>query len=97
MSLLRPAYVSALLSDARFCPAARSGSDLITTPAGDFVSPTVCSVLQLIGNEGVPIQLAQCWLPGLAISDAKIYRPIYFSNEIYGSNFIKWHSKTYMV
>jgi len=54
MSLLRPAYVSALLSDARFCPAARSGSDLITTPAGDFVSPTVCSVLQLIGNEGVP-------------------------------------------
>ena len=25
-----------------------------------------------IGNESVPIQLAQCWLPGLAISDAKI-------------------------
>jgi len=26
----------------------------------------------LIGNESVPIQLAQCWFPGLAISNAKI-------------------------
>jgi len=25
-----------------------------------------------IGNECVPIQLAQCWFPGLAISSAKI-------------------------
>jgi len=25
-----------------------------------------------IGNETVPIQLAQCWFPGLAISNAKI-------------------------
>jgi len=25
-----------------------------------------------IGNESVPIQLAQCWFPGLAISNAKI-------------------------
>jgi len=25
-----------------------------------------------IGNETVPIQLAQCWFPGQAISDAKI-------------------------
>ena len=31
----------------------------------------------LIGNESVPIQLAQCWLPGLAIYSAKIL--IYFS------------------
>ena len=30
-----------------------------------------------IGNESVSIQLAQCWSPGLAISDDKIY--IYFS------------------
>jgi len=30
----------------------------------------------LIGNESVPIQLAQCWFPGLAICNAKIY--IYF-------------------
>jgi len=30
-----------------------------------------------IGNESVSIQLAQCWFPGLAISDDKIY--IYFS------------------
>jgi len=32
-----------------------------------------------IGNESVPIQLAQCWFPGLAISNAKIH--IYFSNK----------------
>ena len=25
-----------------------------------------------MGNESVPIQLAQCWFPGLAISNAKI-------------------------
>ena len=25
-----------------------------------------------IGNKSVPIQLAQCWFPGLAISNAKI-------------------------
>ena len=30
------------------------------------------------GNESAPIQLAQCWFPGLAISNAKI--SIYFSN-----------------
>ena len=36
------------------------------------------SVLQqlVIGNESVLIQLAQCWFPGLAISNAKI--SIYF-------------------
>jgi len=37
-----------------------------------------------IGNENVPIQLAQCWFPGLTISNAKIL--IYFSNKIYGSS-----------
>jgi len=34
----------------------------------------------------VPIQFAQCWFPGLAISNAKIQ--IYFSNKIHRSNFI---------
>jgi len=34
----------------------------------------------------VPIQLAQCWFPWLAISNAKIQ--IYFSNKIHRSNFI---------
>ena len=48
-----------------------------------------------IGNESVPIQLAQCWFPGLAISNAKIL--IYFSNKIYVSNFIKQLSETVMV
>ena len=33
--------------------------------------------------------------PGLAIFTAKIL--IYFSNKIYGSNFIKQHSETVMV
>jgi len=42
----------------------------------------------------VPIQLAQCRFPGLAISDAKIL--IYCSNKIDGSDFIK-HSGTAMV
>jgi len=32
------------------------------------------------GIESVPIQLAQCWFPGLAISNAKIW--IYFSKNI---------------
>jgi len=47
-----------------------------------------------IGNKSVPIQVAQCWFPGLAISSAKIL--IYFSNKICGSNFIKRYSKTVM-
>jgi len=47
-------------------------------------------------SESVPIQLAQCRrFPGLAISNAKIL--VCFSNEIYGSNFIKQHSETVMV
>ena len=29
-------------------------------------------LLLCTGNKSVPIQLAQCWFPGLAISDAKI-------------------------
>jgi len=37
-----------------------------------------------IANESVPIQLAQCCFPGLAISNAKIM----FSDKIYGSIFL---------
>jgi len=48
-----------------------------------------------IGNESAPIQLARCRFPGLAIANAKIL--IYFSYEIYRSNFIKQHSETVMV
>ena len=48
-----------------------------------------------IGNESVPIQLAQCWSPGLAIFNANIQ--IYFSNKMFGSNFVKQHSETVMV
>ena len=46
----------------------------------------------LLNCISVPIQLAQCWFPGLAISNAT-----YFSNIIYGSNFIKQHSENAMV
>ena len=38
----------------------------------NYVTVTLC-----IGNESVPIQLAQCWLPGLAISAMLIYRYIF--------------------
>jgi len=48
-----------------------------------------------IGNESVPIQLAQCRFPLLAIFNAKILT--YFSNKIHGRNFIKRHSETVMV
>jgi len=33
-----------------------------------------------IGNKSVPIQSAQCWFPGLAISNARLW--IYLSNKI---------------
>ena len=56
-------------------------------PAGNSTSP--------IGNESVPIQLAQCWFSVMAIHSAKIL--MYFSNKIYGSNLIKQHSETIMV
>jgi len=49
----------------------------------------------LVGSESVPIQLAHCSFPWLAISNAEIY--IYFSNEIHGNNFIKQHSETVTV
>jgi len=35
----------------------------------------------LLGNESVPIQLTQCWFPGLTISNAGMY----FFNKIHGS------------
>ena len=47
---------------------------------------------EAIGNESVPIKMAQCPFPGLAISNDRIV--IYFSNKIHGSNFIKQHSET---
>jgi len=43
----------------------------------------------------VPIQLAQCWLPGLAISNAKIQIGYIFSNKMHGSNFITAHGNCY--
>ena len=44
-----------------------------------------------------PIKLAQCRLPWLAISNAKILIYIFFSNKIYESNCIKQHAESVMV
>jgi len=56
---------------------------------------SVCDCNSGIWNESVPIQLAQCRFPGLAISNAKML--IYFLNKIHGINFIKQHSDSVMV
>ena len=58
-----------------------------------YVSVFIC--LLRIGHKSAPIQLAQCWFPGLAISSAKIF--IYFSNKIYRSDFVEQHTETVMV
>ena len=51
-------------------------------------NPANALVLELlIGNESAPIQLAQCQVRRLAISDAKVL--ICFSNKMHGSNFIE--------
>jgi len=47
------------------------------------------------GNESVPIQLAQCRFPRLAIANAEML--IRFSNKTPGSNFIKQHLETVVV
>jgi len=38
----------------------------------DAVVPEQAMADAVTGNESVPIQLARCWLPGLAISSAKM-------------------------
>jgi len=76
-----------------FSTARSAATYLPTYPV--FTDNNALSFHELIGNESVPIQLAQCWFPGLAISSAKI--SIYFSNKIYGSNFIKQYSETVVV
>ena len=48
-----------------------------------------------VGNESVPIQLAQCWFRGLAVYNAEIQ--IHLSNKTDGNNSIKQHSETVTV
>jgi len=58
----------------------------------------LCSIftsMAPVGNESVPIQLAQCWFPGLAVYNAEIQ--IHLSNKIHGNNSIKQHSETVTV
>ena len=61
-----------------------------------FMGLGECTVREPIGNESVPIQLAQCRFPGLVISSAKIL--IYF-NIKYPEAIVsdKQHRKTVMV
>jgi len=59
------------------------------TPRGIWL--TLPFYVTAIGNESVSIQLALCWFPRLAISNAD------FSNKIHGNNFTKQHSGTVMV
>jgi len=70
---------------------------LLTNVARALVYATVSQSLRRSAtrNGSVPIQLAQCRFPGLAISNAKML--IYFSNKIYGSSFIKHESETVVV
>jgi len=56
------------------------------------VTITLCIGL---GIDSAPIELAQCRFAGLAISNARILI-YFFSNKIYGSNFIKQHPETVM-
>jgi len=61
------------------------------------VTYTCCSSIAVnTRNKRVLILLAQCWFPGLAISNAKI-QIIYFSKKMHRSNFIKQHSEIAMV
>jgi len=68
---------------------------IIVTTISVVVSSMTVRLLMTIGKESVPTQLAQCWFPGLAISNAKIY--VYFSNKIYGRNIINQHLETVTV
>ena len=59
--------------------------NLTMVPARPEVTQVIpCQANAIVGNkdiwnESVAIQLAECWFPGLAISNAKIW--IYFSNK----------------
>jgi len=80
---------------ARCCHVVSQFETLLTSVCRCVKSYCPCRVTWSTGNESVPIQLAQCRFPQLAISNAKML--MYFSNKVYGSNFIKQHSETVMV
>ena len=77
------------------CTAARSQRCCCCHLPSNFGSRRILPTLHNSERKCAEIQLAQCQFPGLAISNAKILT--YFSDEIYGSNFIKRHSETVMV
>ena len=67
------------------CPRRRGRRDCTSQSCdGCWGRSLQCTAALPIGNERVPIQLAQGRFPGLAISNAKIL--IYLSNKIHGSN-----------
>jgi len=70
------------LSGARFRLFACGPADATAVPKPHHLLPRLNPdwfYLSGTGIESVPIQLAQCWFPGLAISNAKIWR--YFSKK----------------
>jgi len=62
--------------------------------AGEATRPRTTTIARHQVRTSVPIQLAQCRFPGLAVSIARILMCFFFSNKIYGSSFVKQHSET---
>jgi len=80
-------YASSACIDAAYCCRCVAWCVCMCASVCLLVRPWAVQTTEPTANESVPIQLAQCWFPALAISSAKIY--IYFSNKICGSNCIK--------
>ena len=70
-----------------------SSSGNSTIPSRGSISDISYCYVYAIEDESVPIQLAQCWFPGSAIFNAKNINT-FFSDKLYGSNFIRQRSKT---
>ena len=77
----------------RECSRTGSAVASVSCPCSSCRNSHVTSVKSPL-NESVPIQLAQCWLYGLAISNAKYKYIFQIKTYAYGSNFIKQHSET---
>jgi len=66
-----------------YTPGMRSLRTVIDLEDGPRGQTSLALASSCIGNESVPIQLAQCWFPGMAISSAKMYIYFQFSIQFY--------------
>jgi len=66
-----------------YTPGMRSLRTVVDLEDGPRGQTSLALASSCIGNESVPIQLAQCWFPGLAISSAKMYIYFHFSIQFY--------------